>query len=283
MSDATVSLLVLAGCVGLLAAIFLLTLLLGLVVSNTATVLIVVPIAVAMADEAGVPLAPVLMLVAVAGAASFLTPIATPANLMVTGPHGDRAGRLQVLGLLEARAGHDRGVVRGRHRAHSRHLEGMSRARCQSCRDVPLPGCARAARPARRGTAAGCPGVATTLARTWVAATLSPRTRRRLARAIAIRPTPTTITRPRFDPPRWSSRARPITNGKTTCPAASAMTKSNDSVTRAVALQHLPHASGLGVLTTTVVDVARDLRVEWELSRNPARINGGLSCLTLMP
>ena len=39
----------------------------------------------------------------------------------------------------------------------------------------------------------------------------------------------------------------------------------------------------LAVLTQQVVDVARDLRVEWELSRNPARINGGLSCLTLMP
>ncbi|WP_336727647.1 hypothetical protein, partial [Cellulosimicrobium cellulans] len=38
---------------------------------------------------------------------------------------------------------------------------------------------------------------------------------------------------------------------------------------------------GLGVLTQQVVDVARDLRVEWELSRNPARTNGGLSCPTL--
>ena len=40
---------------------------------------------------------------------------------------------------------------------------------------------------------------------------------------------------------------------------------------------------GLGVLTRIVVDVARDLRVEWELSRNPARTNGGLSCPTLTP
>ncbi|MEG3614653.1 hypothetical protein [Isoptericola haloaureus] len=40
---------------------------------------------------------------------------------------------------------------------------------------------------------------------------------------------------------------------------------------------------GLAVLTQQVVDMARDLRVEWELSRNPARTNGGLSCPTLTP
>jgi hypothetical protein len=39
----------------------------------------------------------------------------------------------------------------------------------------------------------------------------------------------------------------------------------------------------LAVLTTKVVDVARDLRVEWELLKEPAQTNGGLSCLTLMP
>ncbi|GEK21921.1 SLC13 family permease [Cellulomonas xylanilytica] len=82
-----------------LAAIFVLTVLLGQVVSNTATVLIVAPIAVAMADESGVALAPVLMLVAVAGAASFLTPIATPANMMVMGAGGYRFSDYWKLGM----------------------------------------------------------------------------------------------------------------------------------------------------------------------------------------
>ena len=72
----------------LLAALFALTLALGQVVSNTATVLVVTPIAVAAAQDAGVGVAPVLMVVAVAGAASFLTPIATPANMIVMGPAG---------------------------------------------------------------------------------------------------------------------------------------------------------------------------------------------------
>jgi di/tricarboxylate transporter len=83
----------------LLIGLFLLTGALGQVVSNTATVLIVVPIAVAAALETGVSVQPVLMLVAVAGASSFLTPIATPANMMVMGAGGYRFGTYWRLGL----------------------------------------------------------------------------------------------------------------------------------------------------------------------------------------
>ncbi len=42
---------------------------------------------------------PVLMLVAVAGPASLLTPISTPANMMVMGPGGYRFGDYWKLGL----------------------------------------------------------------------------------------------------------------------------------------------------------------------------------------
>jgi di/tricarboxylate transporter len=83
----------------LLALLFVLTLVLGQVVSNTATVLIIVPIALAAGAAAGVAPAPVLMLVAVAGAASFLTPIATPANMIVMGAAGYRFGDYWKLGL----------------------------------------------------------------------------------------------------------------------------------------------------------------------------------------
>lgn len=83
----------------LLAALFLLTLTLGQVVSNTATVLVVTPIALSAAADAGVAPAPVLVLVAVAGASSFLTPIATPANMIVMGPGGYRFGDYWRLGL----------------------------------------------------------------------------------------------------------------------------------------------------------------------------------------
>jgi di/tricarboxylate transporter len=83
----------------ILVAIFALTASLGQFISNTATVLIVVPIAVAAATESGVSPLPVLMVLAIAGAASFLTPVATPANMMVLDPGGYRFGDYWRLGL----------------------------------------------------------------------------------------------------------------------------------------------------------------------------------------
>jgi len=61
----------------LLLAMFLLTAVLGQVVSNTATVLIVTPIAVSAALATHTSVQPVLMLIAVAGSAALLTPIST--------------------------------------------------------------------------------------------------------------------------------------------------------------------------------------------------------------
>ena len=80
-------------------ALFLLTVVLGQFVSNTATVLIVLPVALAAAAEAQVSAEPILMMIAVARAASFLTPIATPANMIVMGPAGYRFGDYWRLGL----------------------------------------------------------------------------------------------------------------------------------------------------------------------------------------
>jgi di/tricarboxylate transporter len=61
--------------------------------------LIVIPIALSAAAEMAVSPKPVLMTVTVAAAASFLTPVATPANLMVMGPGGYRFGDYAKLGL----------------------------------------------------------------------------------------------------------------------------------------------------------------------------------------
>ncbi|TDO55220.1 citrate transporter [Kribbella sp. VKM Ac-2571] len=83
----------------LLLALFVLTAVLGQVVSNTATVLIVAPIAVAAAHGTGTSVKPVLMLIAVAGAASLLTPISTPANMMIMSPAGYRFSDYWKLGL----------------------------------------------------------------------------------------------------------------------------------------------------------------------------------------
>ncbi|WP_274628147.1 SLC13 family permease [Arvimicrobium flavum] len=88
-----------AGPIALLAGLFVLTALLGQLISNTATALIVIPVAVAAATTMGVSPRPVLMSTAVAAAAAFLTPIATPTNLMVMGPGGYRFGDYWKLGL----------------------------------------------------------------------------------------------------------------------------------------------------------------------------------------
>jgi di/tricarboxylate transporter len=88
-----------AGPYALLAGLFVLTAVLGQLISNTATALIMIPIAMAAATEMGVSPRPVLMSIAVASAAAFLTPIATPVNLMVMGPGGYRFGDYWKLGL----------------------------------------------------------------------------------------------------------------------------------------------------------------------------------------
>ena len=87
------------GPYALLAGLFLLTALLGQLISNMATALIVIPIAAASALDLGVSVQPVLMSVTVAAAASFLTPVATPVNMMVMGPGGYRFGDYWKLGL----------------------------------------------------------------------------------------------------------------------------------------------------------------------------------------
>ena len=72
----------------LLLGLFVLTATFSQLISNTATALIVIPIAVTAAADIGVSVRPVLMTVTVAAAAAFLTPVATPANLMVMEPGG---------------------------------------------------------------------------------------------------------------------------------------------------------------------------------------------------
>ena len=89
-----------AGPLALLAALFVLAVVFGQLISNTATALVVIPIAISAAAQLGVSARPVLMSVCVAAAAAFLTPVATPANMMVMGPGGYRFGDYWRLGLV---------------------------------------------------------------------------------------------------------------------------------------------------------------------------------------
>lgn len=99
MAEALVGLVGDAGPLALLAGLFLLTAIMGQLISNTATALIVIPIGVAAAESLGISARPVLMSIAVAAAGAFLTPIATPTNLMVMGPGGYQFGDYWKLGL----------------------------------------------------------------------------------------------------------------------------------------------------------------------------------------
>lgn len=83
----------------LLLCIVVIVLVLGQFLSNLATVLIVAPVAVAIAETAGVSPLPMMMGITVAGAASFLTPVATAGNLMVQEPGAYRFGDYWKLGL----------------------------------------------------------------------------------------------------------------------------------------------------------------------------------------
>jgi len=88
-----------AGPYALLLGLFVITATFGQLISNTATALIMIPIAVTAAVDLGVSVRPVMMSLSIAAAAAFLTPVATPANLMVMEPAGYRFADYWKLGL----------------------------------------------------------------------------------------------------------------------------------------------------------------------------------------
>jgi di/tricarboxylate transporter len=96
-----------AGPLALLAILFILTSAMSQVISNTATAVLLAPIAFQLAVNLGAQPEPFLMTIAVAASTAFATPIASPVNTLVLGPGGYRFGdffkigvTLQVLLLL---------------------------------------------------------------------------------------------------------------------------------------------------------------------------------------
>jgi di/tricarboxylate transporter len=87
------------GPYALLLGLFVLTAIFGQLISNMATALIMIPIAVTAAVDMGISVRPVMMSLTVAAAGAFLTPVATPVNLMVAGPGGYEFGDYWKLGL----------------------------------------------------------------------------------------------------------------------------------------------------------------------------------------
>jgi di/tricarboxylate transporter len=99
LADALVDIVGKSSPYALLAGLFVLTAALGQLISNMATALIVIPIALQAAKDVDVSARPVLMCVTVSAAAALLTPVATPANLMVMCPGGYRFSDYWKLGL----------------------------------------------------------------------------------------------------------------------------------------------------------------------------------------
>ena len=78
------------GIVGVLAGMYLVTILFSAIITNNATAVLMFPIAYATATQLSVNPRPFAILVAVAASASFATPIAYQTNMIVYGPGGYR-------------------------------------------------------------------------------------------------------------------------------------------------------------------------------------------------
>jgi di/tricarboxylate transporter len=89
-----------AGPLAMLATLFVLTSVLSQVISNTATAVLIAPVAVGAAAELAISPYPFMMAVAVAASTAFATPIASPVTMLVLGPGEYRFGDFVRTGLL---------------------------------------------------------------------------------------------------------------------------------------------------------------------------------------
>lgn len=82
-----------------LAVLFAATAVLGLFVSNTATAVLMAPVALALATELNASPYPFAMTVALAASAAFMTPVSSPVNTLVVGPGSYRFGDFVKIGV----------------------------------------------------------------------------------------------------------------------------------------------------------------------------------------
>lgn len=83
----------------MLVCLFVLCATIGLFISNTATTVLMAPIAIAAAKQMGVSPYPFAMIVAIAASAAFMTPVSSPVNTLVLGPGGYRFGDFVKVGV----------------------------------------------------------------------------------------------------------------------------------------------------------------------------------------
>ncbi len=82
-----------------LALLFVVTAALGLFISNTATAVLMAPVAIAVATDLGLSPYPFAMIVGLAASAAFITPVSSPVNTLVVAPGGYGFGDFVKVGL----------------------------------------------------------------------------------------------------------------------------------------------------------------------------------------
>jgi di/tricarboxylate transporter len=82
-----------------LGSLFVITSLVGLFISNTATAVLMAPVAIAMAGDLQASPLPFAMIVALAASAAFMAPISSPVNTLVVAPGNYRFGDFVRIGV----------------------------------------------------------------------------------------------------------------------------------------------------------------------------------------
>jgi di/tricarboxylate transporter len=88
-----------AGPYVVLGSLFAITAGLGLFISNTATAVLMAPVALAIAEDLSASPYPFAMIVALAASTAFMTPISSPVNTLVVGPGNYRFGDFVKVGV----------------------------------------------------------------------------------------------------------------------------------------------------------------------------------------
>ncbi len=88
-----------AGPRAVLATLFAITALLGMFISNTATAVLMAPVAISMAHELNASPYPFAMIVALAASTAFMTPVSSPVNTLVVTPGNYTFGDFVKIGM----------------------------------------------------------------------------------------------------------------------------------------------------------------------------------------
>jgi len=88
-----------SGTYVVLGSLFAITAILGLFISNTATAVLMAPVAIAVANDMGASPMPFAMIVALGASTAFMTPISSPVNTLVVGPGGYKFGDFVKIGV----------------------------------------------------------------------------------------------------------------------------------------------------------------------------------------